>query len=606
MSQLFRRNDKKDKRSMIRTLSDTMFILGIAIKAAPFTVLYKLIHPAIKGIIIYFEHTVQLMWIINHIQHGSPFYYVLRIIVIMFIIVSFEISFNSYIVDSVAKKGDEKILRAFRELLYDKAKDMDIACYDNPEFYNDYVFTMENIEERVNGVINTAGQLIGNVLSLAVIGGFVIMMDRMSVVFILAAFVSSYIIQLLLAKANFNLDRVLNPLFRKRDYIGRVFYLPDYAKEIRLSNVSKRLHDEYIETEKQVLEELQKRTKKIAVLDFFQRYFTDFFIFSLVYLLYLMYLALVRGAIAFGTLYGLFRSASSAQRNIEEFSKGFAALKQHSLYTEKIRDFLNYERTVISPIDAKPIPKTAGSLELRDVCFTYPGTESPSLSNVSLSIRHGEKVAIVGYNGAGKTTLVKLLMRLYDPDSGIISYTGEDIKSYDLADYRNMFATLFQNYQIYATTLAQNISVSDDVPDEDEIIRLIDTVGLTERVSQMPDGIHSQLLREFTEGEELSGGERQKLAICRALYKNSPIIILDEPSSALDPIAEFELNNTMMQLGRDKTVIIISHRLSTTKNVDRILMFDKGQLIESGSHDELMTLGGKYKEMFNLQAEKYR
>jgi len=335
-----------------------------------------------------------------------------------------------------------------------------------------------------------------------------------------------------------------------------------------------------------------------------------------------MFMTLVRGTISFGALFGLYRSAQWARDTISGFSWSIAQLQEHSLYIEKVRTFLSYEQKVVSGSNPKPLDSSnlsalkhqpsgfVGSssvlLEMRNVSFTYPGASEPTLNNVSLTVNSGERIAIVGYNGAGKTTLVKLLMRLYDPGSGEICYKGDDIREFNTDEYRNLFSTLFQDYQIYAATVAENVLASDRSPDEKRLMRSIDQGGFTDRLAQMPQGIKTQLTKEFAEGEELSGGEKQKLATSRSLYKDSPIIILDEPSSALDPIAEYELNNTMLRLGSDKTVIFISHRLSTTKMADKIYMFENGSLIESGSHEALLNLNGKYAQMYKLQAEKYR
>jgi len=290
--------------------------------------------------------------------------------------------------------------------------------------------------------------------------------------------------------------------------------------------------------------------------------------------------------------------------SITDMTRTVSAFFENSLYIDKVRAFLAKEPEIVSNPDAKPA--ACGIIEFKNVSFAYPSTPDESLDNVSLAITPGEKVAIVGYNGAGKTTLIKLLMRLYDPADGEIRCNGEDIREVDLVAYRSQFAVLFQDFQIYAATIAENVLASDGEPDAERLAWALDAAGLTARVTQMPQGADTQLTTEFTEGEELSGGERQKLAISRCLYQDSPIIVLDEPSSALDPVAEYEMNNTMLKLCKDKTMIMISHRLSTTKMADRIYMFERGRLIEQGSHAELMAQGGKYAEMFTVQAEKYR
>ena len=221
---------------------------------------------------------------------------------------------------------------------------------------------------------------------------------------------------------------------------------------------------------------------------------------------------------------------------------------------------------------------------------------------------NGKKIAIVGYNGAGKTTLTKLLMRLYDPTEGEILYNGRSLREYDIPSLRSRIGTVFQDYKIFASTIAENVLGSECAEaDRDTVTDALTKATFREKLDSLEKGMDTELTKEFyDEGVNLSGGESQKVAIARIFAKPYDLIIMDEPSSALDPIAEYELNHTILEYAQDKTVVFISHRLSTTRMADRILMFTDGKLIESGSHDELMAQNGKYAEMFKLQAEKYR
>ena len=232
-----------------------------------------------------------------------------------------------------------------------------------------------------------------------------------------------------------------------------------------------------------------------------------------------------------------------------------------------------------------------------------------ALKNVNMTIRAGEKIAIVGYNGAGKTTLIKLIMRLYDPTDGEILYNGINIKEFDTDEYRKMIGTVFQDFKIFATTRAENVMNGKyNAPaDEKTVLKALDSADFSEKLSELSEGINTHLTREFNEkGTNLSGGEAQKVAIARVFAQDYPIVIMDEPSSALDPMAEYNLNQSILHNTNDKTVIFISHRLSTTRIADKIYMFDTGKLIEEGSHNELLDQNGKYAEMFRVQSEKYQ
>ncbi len=277
---------------------------------------------------------------------------------------------------------------------------------------------------------------------------------------------------------------------------------------------------------------------------------------------------------------------------------------QSGMFAEKLRTFLAAEQTVTSPKNAAPLPTSPGDIEFRDVSFRYDGGSSWALRHINMKIKAQSKAAIVGYNGAGKSTLVKLLMRFYDPTEGEILLDGKNIKDYDADEYRHSFGTLFQDFQIYAAGLDENVKMGLAERQEEEAIKkALVKAGIGENFCD----ISVPLLREYEEnGRSVSGGEAQKIAIARAFLKDPHTYILDEPSSALDPISEYNLNQTLFELSKERTVIFISHRLSTTCMAQQIYMMEQGRIIEEGNHEELLDKGGRYAEMFEKQAEKYR
>ena len=291
---------------------------------------------------------------------------------------------------------------------------------------------------------------------------------------------------------------------------------------------------------------------------------------------------------------------------INDIGEYFTKFNEHSMYIEKVKKFTEYEPKITGELEDVP---EFESLKVKNLSFAYPFGEADAkiLDNISFEIKKGEKIAFVGYNGAGKTTLIKLLMRLYDCSDGEILYNGQNIKTFVPENYREHIGAVFQDYKVFAATVAENVlgGVFDE-RDSDTVWSALEAASMAEKVRELPNGINSQLTTEFNaDGVGLSGGESQKIAISRVFARPFELIIMDEPSSALDPVAEYELNNSILENAADKTVIFISHRLSTTQMADRIYMFDHGKIVEVGSHDALMSLDGKYAEMYRVQAKKY-
>lgn len=252
------------------------------------------------------------------------------------------------------------------------------------------------------------------------------------------------------------------------------------------------------------------------------------------------------------------------------------------------------------------VEKKPHTIEFRNVDFTYPNTEVQVLKNVSLTLHAEEHLSVVGLNGAGKTTFVKLLCRLYDPTAGEILLDGINISEYDYKEYMQLFSPVFQDFKLFAFSMKENIVLGDDV-EKEAVLPLVKQVGLEEKVSSMEKGLDTPLFKFYEEdGIEPSGGEQQKLAIARALYKKAPVVILDEPTAALDPVAEYDIYRQFEELVGGKTAVYISHRLSSCKFCDRIAVFAEGQVAEYGTHDELLKQGGIYAEMFAAQAQYYR
>lgn len=295
------------------------------------------------------------------------------------------------------------------------------------------------------------------------------------------------------------------------------------------------------------------------------------------------------------------------QGSVDTFSS-INSLINNNQYLQLYLDFLAIEGEKYK--GTLPVEKRNDDeyeIEFKNVSFKYPGTEEYVLKNISMKLNIGERLAIVGMNGSGKTTFIKLLSRLYDPNEGEILLNGINIKKYDYDEYLNLFSIVFQDFKLFSFSLGQNVTASVDY-DEELVKEVLEKAGLKDRLDNMSKGIHTPLYKDFDEdGVEISGGEAQKIALARALYRNAPIIILDEPTAALDPIAEFEIYSKFNEIVGTKTAFYISHRLSSCRFCDEIAVFHQGEIIQKGSHDLLLEdIDGKYYELWHSQAQYYK
>jgi len=595
----------KKRYSLRKIISNNWFIFKHALKQAPGYIFLVCLLPILQAIIMFLQQIYVITFIMDSIQFGRPFTYVAyRIAGIFLIYTLWSFAFNKFTYGGYLQKVQLRLARNMRLHIYEKASKMDLKCYDDPDYYNDFVWSMSEASNRINSVVSSVATLTKTITAILISGIFMLSFEFVGVILVGFSFLFNFLINLALNKVRHKMTVDLQQKGRKRDYINRVFYIAEFAKEIRLSNVKNKLFKEFDKVSGEIIEEAKKQSKKIAILDFINRFLFNTFVFYGIYVAYLVF-RVAANTLSYGALIGLFQASRNLHGHLNGFSEVLPSFQNNSLYIDKLREFMDYEPEISDAKDDKSIPNKLSSLDLRDVSFSYNKNDS-ILNNINLEIKPKQKVAIVGYNGAGKTTLVNLLMRLYDPKRGSISYDDVDIKNYKLNEYRSKIGAVFQDYQCFAAKLSENVTMDSSV-DESRAKNSLERVGFIDRLKMLENGLNTQLTNEFyDEGTDFSGGEMQKIAIARVLYKNSDIIILDEPSSALDPISEYQLNETIREVATNKTVVFISHRLSTIKMADEIFMMENGKVIERGSHDELMKLNGKYAEMYIVQAEKYK
>ncbi len=311
------------------------------------------------------------------------------------------------------------------------------------------------------------------------------------------------------------------------------------------------------------------------------------------------------GLISIGSALKYIKAYSNLVDSVTSIFYSYIEISIRSEYLSFFYDFMEiknkqYEGTI--PTEKRD--DNEFEIEFRDVSFRYANTDKYVIKHLNQKIRIGTKTAVVGPNGAGKTTFIKLLCRLYEPTEGEILLNGVDIRYYDYKDYASLFSVVFQDFNLFSFSIAENVA-SGTSYDEVKVLDCIERAGFGERLSKMEKGIHTNIYQQEDEGVEISGGEAQKLAIARALYKDSPLVILDEPTSALDPVSEYEIYRHFDEMVQNKTSIYISHRMSSCRFCDNILVFDEGQIVQSGNHDELVKQEGLYKELWNAQAQYY-
>ena len=318
----------------------------------------------------------------------------------------------------------------------------------------------------------------------------------------------------------------------------------------------------------------------------------------------------LKGSITIGQAVVLINAITSVSWMINDFEKTTSECSKNAFFIDNLKTFLNFEPQIDETKDGLEPPQNVETLEFKNVSFSYIGQEELALKNVSLTMRKGVRHALVGINGSGKSTLIKLMMRFYDPTEGEILLNGIDIKEFDVKKYRELIGAAFQDFALFSATVGENVLMRELASDEDRecVISALKESDVYDKISSLEKGIDTVLTKEFdNEGAELSGGERQKIAIARAFAKNSPIVILDEPSSALDPIAEYKMFKTVNRLceGENTLSVIVSHRLSSAAMYDRLFVFQNGELKEEGTHKELLENKGIYADMFLKQARNY-
>ncbi|MBO5421690.1 MAG: ABC transporter ATP-binding protein [Clostridia bacterium] len=594
-----------DFKAKAHIFRNTAFMLKCSFKSAPIATI--LIYLAYISENVYYAVVFNVMFLQTALAiiegNGTFREFVIKIGLI--ILGKLAVDLFGYVVfHPVRERYEIKYEGYINRLIFEKAQQVELACYENPDFFDNYNRATWVVEKGAyKRIIEGSAWTVGSIISIISLAIYLYQLDPILLLVILCPVIVMYF-RIKRNGVEFAKEKAMTPFERQKDYTKRTVLLKDFAKEIKTTSIFKVVNRRFKEAIDTNIKLIKKYGWRIAVLEMFSDFFGEVIPIAGGFG-YGCFRLIVRQDIPISQFSVLISAITNCRNKLNQLAHYFTMQQKHCLWVQNLREFLAYEPKIQG---GTLEPGEFESLEFRNVSFCYIGNKRNTLTDVSFKINKGESIAVVGHNGAGKTTLSKLMMRLYDVDEGEILYNGVNIKEYDLLKYRERFASVFQDYRIFAMTVAENVLIQE--VDENNISlaqKALRQSGVYEKILTLDEKENTILTREFVEdGALLSGGESQKVTIARMFAKNFDVAILDEPSSALDPVAETKMYDSLMEGTKDKTVIYISHRLSSATRSDNILVFSGGKLTESGTHEELMNLGGEYCEMFTLQASGYR
>ena len=585
-------------------LKNLMYALKQVWKADKKLLIFTLFKNSIEQVFYVFFFVYLTKYIFNCIERNISYKNLLWFLVIacsLHVVIHFICGWY----EAYRKIKTPEIYRQIFHRVMDISDRLELKDFESPDFYDRYARALDRcVESSINIAIKT-GVFIGNIFSTIMSLVVVVTVDPALLIFmVIPIFVSLYFGKKN-AKANYDREKNITRDKRIADYVKRVYYEKKYAAEVRLFDINSLM----LEKQEKAVNSMERVSLKYRMKSAFYAFLMKGSYSILAGIFAYLY-------VAFKVKYGNVTDLSSYVAMITAMAFSTDQLKaavenrifisNESKLFQNLADFLEQDR---EEKKSKKVIDEIVSVELCDLTFTYPGAEKPTIEGMSFKWNKGEKLAVVGYNGAGKTTLIKLVMGLYPVDDGKILINGIDINEIDLDSYRKRFGTVFQDLQVFAMTLSENVLMRrpENENDYEKVREALLNAQFDINHRGLTNGLDTVISREFDEsGFVPSGGQAQKIAIARVFAQNPDMVILDEPSSALDPLAEYNMYNNMMKLSEGKGVVFISHRLSSARMADKIFLMKDGKIVERGTHDELMALNGFYHEMFMLQAENYQ
>ncbi len=490
-------------------------------------------------------------------------------------------------------------------LIIEKALTLELSQFEDSEFYDKMTNARREASSRPLSLVNRTFGLVQNALSLLTYGALLINFSLWAVVVLIVAAIPAFVAETRFAGQAFRLFRWRAPETRQQRYLETLVAREDFAKEVKLYQLGEMLLGRY----RNLFHQLYGEDRDLTIKRGFWSYLLGLLSTATFYVAYAwIVVETVVGRISLGDMTMYLTVFRQGQTTFSSALTSIGGMYEDNLYLSNLYEFLEEEVPTRYGRAIKGTNPQDG-IRFENVSFTYPGSTKPALKDISLHLKPGEKLAIVGENGSGKTTLIKLLTRLYTPESGRILLDGLNLEEWDLDELRRRIGVIFQNFVRYQFTVGENIGVGDVEKLEDETAwEVAAEKGMAQPfIERLPEGFTTQLGRWFKSGQELSGGQWQKIALSRAFMRNSAdILVLDEPTSAIDSQAEYEIFDRFRNLTKDKMVVLISHRFSTVRMADKIVVIEQGEVLETGTHEELLQANGRYATLFSLQAQGYR
>jgi ATP-binding cassette subfamily B protein len=499
----------------------------------------------------------------------------------------------------------DKFIRHISVRIMYHASRLDLASYEDPLFHDKLERARVQATDRL-GMVQQLGRLVQQVITTVSLAASILFFSPWLLVVLVACVIPAFLGESHFAFLGYAQAFRQTPVKRQIDYLRFLGASKDSAKELKLFGLSKYLTDRFQKLSDDIfVQNVALAKRRLLASSLLSLLTTVGYYGAYAYVI----LETVRGEMTVATLVFLTGAIAGASANLQMIFSTFSSIADQSLFLTDLLQFFAVRPTVFSKPNALKTPRPIEQgIEFRNVTFSYPGSDRPILRNLNLFLKPDERIALIGENGEGKTTIVKLLTRLYDPTAGQILLDGVDLREYDLDDYASNIAVIFQDFMRYDMTAWENIAVGQIGARENlEKVELAAKKSLAEGVIQkLPNGYDQMLGRRFETGVDLSGGEWQKVALARAYLRDAQILVLDEPTAALDARSEHEVFERFAELTKGKMALLISHRFSTVKMADRIIVLEKGVIAEQGRHEQLMAHGGRYAEMFELQASSYR